>query len=411
MMKLDNISPTVCLSKWMKPSIRLERGISSMCHHTRNLHFGPDSAEEIKIDSHALVNNKRLLRERQDMLLGKRPKGCNYCWDMEDRGEVSDRIVTSKKWEDRAKDITKTPWTIPEEIEVSFDNTCNLKCIYCNPLFSSKWAEEYRKFGDFGETNNLTPHSKLMGNWENFDSTPYVKAFWEWLPEIINEVKRIRVTGGEPLLSKNTFRLIDYVNKKNPKIVIAINSNFCVPEKNFIRFLNKIKNIEKVVLFLSIESHGKKAEYARYGLDYNKFLKNIDIVLSDTKNTILVPMMTLNALSVCSLKEFWEDWNNRIDKWGSSRIKQPDTTNYLSGPRVLDARILPNDFLNKYSYIENAPPTLFKRFFDRSTNETFVEARKGFVSYINEIDKRRGTSFGKIFPELNELKEKWNGYS
>ena len=414
---LDIISPTMCTAKWMSPSIKLERGITSMCHHTWNFDAGTDPVEEIKKDPHALVNNKRLLQERQDMVNGKKPKACSYCWDVEKLGETSDRIVTSHAWIRQVDVWLQEGWsnpnkinlhTVPKDIEVSFDNTCNLKCMYCNFLYSSKWSEEIRQFGHYPNELELTTNKKNISEWENFDSTPYIEAFWKWFPEISSEVRRIRITGGEPLLSKHTFRLIDYVKKHNPKMIIGINSNFSVPEKNFKRFLNAIQGIENTVhLYASIESYGKKAEYARYGLNYNKFMSNIDTFLSNTKNSRVLPMMTLNALSICSMWDLHEDWSKRIDKFGVERIKFPDSTNYLQSPKLLDARILPNDFINYYKKENDEWNTLYDRFFIRSTSETFSEERKNFAMYINEVDRRRGTSFAKTFPELNELKVKW----
>ena len=39
---------------------------------------------------------------RAEMLAGKRPKECAYCWTAEDRGRVSDRIFKSSE-----------PWSMP----------------------------------------------------------------------------------------------------------------------------------------------------------------------------------------------------------------------------------------------------------------------------------------------------------
>ena len=37
----------------------------------------------------------------------------------------------------------------PTIIEVFFDNTCNLSCLYCIPELSSKIADENKNFGEF----------------------------------------------------------------------------------------------------------------------------------------------------------------------------------------------------------------------------------------------------------------------
>jgi hypothetical protein len=40
---------------------------------------------------------------------------------------------------------------------------------------------------------------------------PYVEAFWQWWPTLYPELEHFRMTGGEPLLDKNTYRVFDHV--------------------------------------------------------------------------------------------------------------------------------------------------------------------------------------------------------
>ena len=44
---------------------------------------------------------------------------------------------------------------------------------------------------------------------------PYIEAFWKWFPMIYRDLKVFRMTGGEPLMDSNTFKVFDYVNE-NP---------------------------------------------------------------------------------------------------------------------------------------------------------------------------------------------------
>ena len=67
---------------------------------------------------------------------------------------------------------------------------------------TGKWAEPYGKFNE--------------GN-------PYVKAFFEWWPELSKELQEIRITGGEPAMSHQFWqyqlpstKLVYHLNESIP---------------------------------------------------------------------------------------------------------------------------------------------------------------------------------------------------
>jgi hypothetical protein len=107
--------------------------------------------------------------------------------------------------------------------------------MYCSPHLSSSWEEEVKKHGGYQLTgmihNNLEALEQKgmmplrVANKDN----PYVEAFWQWFPEIYRKLRVFRMTGGEPLMDKNTFKVFDYVLEKpiNPDLHLSITSNCC----------------------------------------------------------------------------------------------------------------------------------------------------------------------------------------
>src|SRR3989338_6090719 len=157
------------------------------------------------------------------MLGGERPAECQYCWNIEDLGadHISDRAYKSTApWayqhlesvvQQGAKEID------PTYLEVEFESTCNFKCAYCSPDLSTKWIEEIRTHGayptswktgdlDWLKSSGRFPLSKQEEN-------PYVDAFWKWWPDLYPKLDTFRITGGEPLLSKNTWRVLDFIEE------------------------------------------------------------------------------------------------------------------------------------------------------------------------------------------------------
>lgn len=119
-----------------------------------------------------------------------------------------------------------------------------------------------------------------------------------------------RITGGEPLLSKETFRSIDWlIENPNPNLEFSINTNLGAPEKLWNKFLEKItvlvknKSIKKFTVFTSLDAWGKRAEYLRHGLEFSLFQKRFEELLEigDVRCTVMV---TFNLLSVTSFKDF-----------------------------------------------------------------------------------------------------------
>jgi hypothetical protein len=123
------------------------------------------------------------------------------------------------------------------------------------------------------ENENKVP---ILASEEN----PYVEAFWKWWPELYRDLHTFRITGGEPLMSKDTWGVLDYIiNEPNPnkELNLAINTNLGVPDKLIDKFIDKIKRIEdgdkvkEFVVFTSVDTWGEQAEYIRNGLVFNKF--------------------------------------------------------------------------------------------------------------------------------------------
>ena len=155
--KLDGVGCGFCLAKWTQVTMHLSMGMTHSCHHPAP-HKIP--LREIRRNPSALHNTRFKKMKRKEMLEGKRPDECNYCWNVEDNSDsFSDRVFKSEEpWSINSFDeISKSHWKKdfnPRYVEVSFSNTCNFKCAYCGPQFSSKWVEEIEKHGPYKTSTN-----------------------------------------------------------------------------------------------------------------------------------------------------------------------------------------------------------------------------------------------------------------
>lgn len=459
---LENVRDTLnktgcgfCLAKWTQVTIHLQTGMTHSCHHP-SPHKIP--LNEIVRNPTALHNTMHKKRARKEMLEGKRPKECDYCWNIEDSSqEFSDRTFKSnEEWSKPYMDeIKKLGWRDdynPKYVEVSFSNVCNFKCSYCGPAFSSQWMQESKKHGpyptfdSFGGLKYLKEQGVMPYNHK--EENPYVEAFWQWWPDLYKDLHTFRITGGEPLLSPDTWKILDYIletDEPNENLKLAINTNLGIPDDLYEKFLEKIKLLEnsgrvkELTIFTSAEATGEQANYIRHGLDFNKWRGRIDEVLTETTRIAIAIMATYNALSVPRYLGLME-WvfsmkrkhNNPQRYWISALTLD---SAYLRYPHHQTVKILPKEFRkeiekcveyaekmdtiypraeievwkNYYTGFTGVEITKIKRILDWFDSEdkphVIKRNRRDFYRFVNEHDKRRGTNFLETFPEFEGFYE------
>jgi len=446
--KLNKVGPGMCLAKWTQVTLQLQTGHNHSCHHPRTHKI---SENEIKRNPSALHNTQYKKLRRREMLTGKRPVECDYCWGVEDTSDrFSDRVFKSaESWsKPHFEQITTSDWREdinPRYVEVAFSNTCNFKCSYCAPAFSTTWMNEIKQHGAYPTTDkfNSLKHNKTEDKMPILQSehNPYTEAFWKWWPDLYRDLHTFRITGGEPLLSNDTFKVLDYIiDEPNPNknLNLAINSNLGIPDNLVDKMIEKLKRIEdedrvkEMVIFTSTDTWGEQAEYIRNGLEFNRFWDNVNKVMSSLDRVVLTFMSTYNALSVPNyqklihgiydLKESYASndryWNSATfldssylrypthqtvqvlpDVWNQEILRQAQLLDFLAVPEFVSDNI-------GYSDIEIQK---VKRIYDWKTadwegkEQQVKEQRYNFGKYFKEHDKRRGTDFCEIFPELEEF--------
>jgi organic radical activating enzyme len=449
--ELDKVSSSFCIAKWKQVTMHLQNGNTHSCHHPPT-HTVP--IEEIKRNYKALHNSEYKKQQRKLMLEGVRPTECSYCWKVEDSpgNHYSDRTYKSAdtKWAfPYLDDILNKPWddnVDPSYVEVSFSNVCNFKCSYCAPHISSKWMEEIEKFGPYptaSRFNNLEWIKKenkmpIPNNEENL----YVDAFWNWFPDMYKNLKYFRITGGEPLLNKNTFKVLDYIiENPNPDLEVAINTNLNPPKELFDKFLEKCKiilnekKLKNFKLFTSAEAHGKQSEYIRFGMDYNAWLENLHRTYREIPSIQFTIMSTYNVLSITSYIPFLKDILEIKREYGT-QLYTPILLDipYLNHPTHQSIFIVTKDMVemiedqvtfmcNNLEY-KGWHKTVNKGFYESELeklkriftmaknsvehpNEWLNVNRKDFAIFVDEHDKRRGTNFLETFPEFKDTYLKW----
>ena len=425
---IDIKSESFCGAKWYNATIWLGSGQTTSCHHPLPHQIDVNAVE----DNPKLIHNTPEKKEqRRQMQVGIRPSGCEYCWKIEDMGtdKISDRVDKTRIYTDEELDEAyNTPWTQDvnlRTLEIAFDRTCQLACSYCNPAFSSTWVKDIRNNGPYeglvsdgrGHFTHKHDSSQLF---TIHDRNPYIEAFFKWWESDLHKTLReLRITGGEPLMSGYTWKLLDWFkeNRGQSKTRIAINSNLAFEQDKIDRLLEAAEDVE-LDLYTSCEATYDHAEYIRDGLDYNQWVDNVEYLLKGGKLRGLHIMCTVNALCLLTLPYLLKQIVKWKEQYGQDAINF--TLNILRFPSFQSPLILDKEFrtaqanrleIFKTNYgdrlhefeINHVDRLIdYLQLVERPHSETFdmPKLHNDFKAFYDQYDDRRGKNFMETFEEL-----------
>jgi len=447
--KLDKVGCGMCLAKWTQVTLQLQTGHNHSCHHPKTHKI---NKAEIARNPSALHNTSYKKKQRKTMLEGGRPAECDYCWNVEDNSDrFSDRVFKSGEYWSlpHFDEIAASDWRAdynPRYVEVAFSNACNFKCSYCGPAYSTTWMEEVERYGGYPTSDGFNDPQGMIAEDKvpipQREDNPYTKAFWKWWPDLYHDLHTFRITGGEPLLSKDTWRVLDYIiEQENPNdnLQFAVNSNLGAPDVLIDKFIEKIQRIEdeervgEFIIFTSVDTWGKQAEYIRDGLEFNRFWDNVNKILEKCNRVNMTIMSTYNSLSVPNYDKLIYEIYDLKTKYGSEDRYWNSAvfldSSYLRYPRHQAVQVLPNEFakniyrqtqLTEFMSTPNFETRLIgysdievqklKRIYDWHLSRNYddpkiIEDRRNFYRFFSEHDKRRNTNFIETFPELASFYE------
>jgi organic radical activating enzyme len=264
---------------------------------------------------------------------------------------------------------------------------------------------------------------------------PYVDAFWEWWPELYKELEHFRMTGGEPLMDKNTYKVFDYV-LANPKSDLHLNvtSNLSVIDTLWDKYLDYVKklcqgDIEHFMQYVSVDTWGTQAEYIREGLDFNLLWERVHQYLEEVPNyNSLTFIITMNNLSISNLDKLIEGILALRKQYSNDYQRVWFDTPVLRTPSWQSMQLLPEPYATKLNSIKEfmqdnleTEDTRYKGFKDYEVQrlerdiawmreplgaEHVNRQQADFYRFFNESDKRHNKDFLQTFPEMKEF---WNG--
>lgn len=262
-------------------------------------------------------NSKPMKDARVDILGDSKLTSCAGCYSEEISGFESrrarenfksniftltrfDKSFAQSKWNSRfLSALDRQDQASPIDWHIDLGNECNLCCKMCGPAASSLMASKYKKWNiEFTPVKNWV-HDELA--WQNFllsiDNTP--------------NLNRLHFMGGEPMLNKRLYQIIDYLlEKKKTDINISFVTNGTFYDDNFYDKLLKFKSCD---IEVSIESVNNTNLYIRQpGIDST--LPNIKKLITKQSDKFHIVLRSVPQL--LNVNDYHEyilfAWDNKI---------------------------------------------------------------------------------------------------
>jgi MoaA/NifB/PqqE/SkfB family radical SAM enzyme len=395
---------TACQLKWNWSTIFLTTEETASCHRTNHHKFDTDI-----FDFH---NTPSKLDDRAQMLAGKWPKqGCNYCQDIEQARGQSDRITNLNFPGIHAPpELDTNPFAInvtPRILEVYFDNTCNLKCLYCGPHFSSLWDAENIKFGGpaFNKSTNIESNKQKIFNWLKING---------------HQLTVFNILGGEPLYQRELEQCLDIFDQHPaPELKLQIFTNLNCKLSHLQKIVQQVQQLidqnklREFEITASLDCWGAPQEYVRYPLNLQNWEKNFEYLISQDWINLIISS-TVTPLTVKTLPDLLE----KIQIWNQSR-QVYHYQNSVNGPSYMFidmfGDIFAEDFKKALSLKPDTTPEehsskeylkgIAKQSASRGPN---IPEITRLFNFLNQMDQRRSTSWKITFPWLVTEFAKYN---
>jgi MoaA/NifB/PqqE/SkfB family radical SAM enzyme len=362
---------TQCSKSWTDVTIDFKNRLLRHCCKSKTYDF-PDNLSLDFFD-----NSPQIQERRRHTAHGIQHPDCDSCWRELNSGNAAYKDWMNT-WTDEKFNTKNLRKPYVNYIEIELDNTCDLSCIYCNAVSSSKIAQE-----------------EGIVNVDNTRSSD-IEQFKLWLEKVAidnndsNEHIVINFLGGEPTASKLFYTLLDsihVISKQYPnfKLQLEICTN-CNSKKHLMDKLIASIDSSSINWAISVsnESYGADAELIRYGLNWDRFVNNLIRYMTHPNIVSINFAPTVNALNLKTFAEYIKFVQGLLAKHAPTK-EFGWVGNYVSNPVELDIKFLPVEYKQYMS--EAATQIKLEK-----DNNRFGNYER-FYKFLNEMERRIASEF------------------
>lgn len=369
-----------------------------------------------KHDMITVWNQESYKTLRKNMLEGRDSKQCKKCYEQEENGFFSMRNDANRNYGHYIQEVSKTseegyhPEFNIRYWDVRFSNLCNFRCRSCGPIFSSNWYSDHMKL------YNKPPevHGRKLLSVEY--AGKHEMDIWEQMQPHIPHLEQVYFAGGEPLIMKEHYLLLDKLielGKTNVRLLYNTNfSELAYKNKHVFEYWRHFKSVS---VGASLDASGNRAELMRKGTNWKQTIENRQRMIEELPHVDFYISATVSVMNVLHVLDFHREWADL------GLIKAKDfNVNILQGPEWYRIDILPEQYKQ-----EVVVPAYSKHLEWLRPQDTLHRATNGFESAINfllannnferywskflketeKLDNTRNENFWEIFTELHDARQ------
>ena len=358
-------------------------GLNITLKNTGNLQFNQCclsvAALEVTDDSKKIWLDKGLLSLREQNKNNIWDDGCWQCQRSEAGGNESFRTSQISKFG------VKDQLSGPQRIDLLFDRSCNLACIYCGSNSSTFWQkyENDNKLPQPIKFSNKTTKHQIHEILENLN---------------LENIEQIQFCGGETLLGNTYIEIAKFISDLIPqrtktKFEIAFQTNGTQPWRD--EFYEIFERFHLVKIDISLDCTEKRFEYSRWPASWNQVTENIlEIREKSPPNVMFMfqEVATNMSLFYIGENEKWVKTNFKDNKVSDPIIHQVQ----LARSKFYDVNIITRE------YVDAIKNTNLFHYLKHNWEEN-PETIKRFINEIALHDSLRKLDWKTVYPEVAEF--------
>ena len=352
-------------------------------------------------------NQDPLKQMRVNMLNNKPCKECTKCYEQEKSNLFSMRESSNKNFGHLVKlvDDTKPDGTQEDfklrYYDIRFSNLCNFACRTCGSIFSSNWFKDEKAAG----WDPQHPMVMYAGKDEH--------DMWEQMQEHIPHLEQIYWAGGEPLIMKEHWKVLDeLVKRKMFHVRLIYNTNFSELKFKGRDVLEMWKLFDCVSVGASLDGNYERGEYIRKGQNWKETVENRERMLKICPNVDFYVSSTVSMMNVLHITDFHKEWVElgllRPMDWNINILQHPFRYRVDVLPQHLKEQAKAKleehiKWLEPLDTLSRATSG-YKGIINFMMQQDGTNQLSEFFRNNNTIDGVRNEDFFKVFPELTDLK-------
>ena len=337
-------------------------------------------------------NDEIFKKLRSEIASGECPSHCYKCAMREELLPNESLRGIVNRYLNEKKPLTNLEQQEALILDISFSNTCNLKCRMCSPYYSHLIAIE----------ENLEEKETRLS-----------EQAWQEICQQSLVAKKITMAGGEPLLDPRHESLLDFLlSNGRSDVFLQYNTNGTIYNERIKKLWSEF---EKVTVSVSLDGAGEHATLIRSGSNFSKIEGNIEKIRLNHPTFEVKSYSTISAMNIYHFPDF-------LREILSKNIFSPQEIqmHYLVTPVEMSIQMLPKEekellekryleFIKFYLMLEFDLKTIgrliiqLKMILNYMKSENRADLLPKFISSMKNYDLKRQESIFEIDKDLSRL--------